>query len=340
MPPSCCRPCRYWLGRAVRSEIRLVAGARPPPGAYDADIIILSLNRPAETKEAIASALGQRGGEFHVSVLDQGSSPEMLRELIERFGKTRNFALYAASANHGVAGGRNRLAGFGHGQILVGLDNDARFADNKVVAGAVRRFQRESDLGALAFCILAADGQAPDLGCWGYSPTLLPRLRGRFEVTRFVGAGHAIRRAAWQAVGGYDESFFFAWEEYDFCLSAISRGWRILYDGGLSVIHTSAVEARLRWQDERTRHFIRNRLIIGRKWGQSWLTLSPRILGYGLVAARHARLKAAWDGIRQGMTAPIAEVRTMPRLMRDYIKRHEVRHQAPLFSRLLRACAR
>ncbi|MDE2389967.1 MAG: glycosyltransferase [Rhodospirillales bacterium] len=312
----------------------LLAGQRPAPGAYDADIVILCLGRLEETKSAIASALAQRGGWFHVSVLDQGSEPEMLRELVTYFGKARGFALYAAAENRGVAAGRNVLAALGHGRIIVGLDNDARFADDYVVAGALRRFEKAPELGAIGFGILAADGQGPDLTSWGYPKALLPRHRGRFAATTFVGAGHAIRRAAWQAVGGYDESFFFTWEEYDFCLAAIARGWRVFYEGRLAVIHTPAAEGRFRWQEARMTHFIRNRLVIARKWRQGWLALAPWLLGYGLIAARHGCFRAAWAGFCQGCAAPVAAPRKMPGPMRDYIRAYETRQRGTLLTRI------
>ena len=313
---------------------RLLAGQRPAPGAYDADINILCLGRLAQTKAAIGSALAQQGGRFHVSVLDQGSAPEMLHELALGFGKLPGFALYAAPQNRGVAAGRNALAALGHGRVIVGLDNDARFAGASVVAGALRRFAATPELGAIGFCILAADGQGPDLTSWGYPKALLPRYRARFAATRFVGAGHAIRRAAWEAVGGYDESFFFTWEEYDFCLAAIARGWRVFYDGRLAVIHAPAAEGRVRWQGARMTHFIRNRLIIGRKWRQGWLALAPWLLGYGLIAARHGAFGAAWAGFCQGRAAPVAAPRRMSGAMRDYIRAYETSQRGTLLTRL------
>ena len=303
-------------------------------GVYDADIIILCLGRLAETKTAIASALAQKGGRFHVSVLDQGSDPAMLSALGSSFGEALNFTLYAAAQNRGVAAGRNMLAALGHGRIIVGLDNDARFADDYVVAGALRRFEKLPELGAIGFAILRADGQGPDLTSWGYPKAMLPHYATRFAATTFVGAGHAIRRAAWEAVGGYDESFFFTWEEYDFCLAAIALGWRISYDGKLAVIHTPAAEGRLRWQATRMTYFIRNRLIIGRKWRQSWLTLAPWLLGYGLIAARHGCLGAAWQGVRQALAAPVPTPRAMPGAMRDYIRAYETHQRGTLLTRL------
>ena len=132
------------------SEIapKLIAGQRPPVGAYDADITILCYNRLEETKQAIASAQAQRGCSAHISVLDQGSSPDTLRALVRMLSGVNNCALYAVAENIGVAAGRNLLASLGHGQILVGLDNDACFADRFVVAGAMRAFNRLPELGA------------------------------------------------------------------------------------------------------------------------------------------------------------------------------------------------
>jgi GT2 family glycosyltransferase len=248
----------------VNEVARLVAGHRPPLGAYDVDIIILSLNRLPETLEATQSALAQRGVTFHVTVLDQGSEPEIVRDLTRTFSKAANFSLYTSEKNLGVARGRNLAASFGHAQIIIALDNDAIFSDKWVAANAVRAFTREPDLGALGFNILSADGVHPDKFSWGYPTPLITRFKERFDTTTFVGAGHAIRRVTWNAAGGYDPAFFFTWEEYDFCLAAIALNWRICYDGSLAVIHKISPNARIGWDEARMTHFVRNRLIISR----------------------------------------------------------------------------
>jgi GT2 family glycosyltransferase len=302
---------------------RRTAGSLPPLGAYDADIIILSLDRLDDTIEAINSALAQRGGIFHVTVLDQGSSPEMLRQLRRQFAQKPDFALYEADRNLGVAGGRVAAAALGHGQFIIALDNDAVFATPWIVAKAVRQFRLSPDVAAIGFNILTADGKQPDITSWGYPKAMLHRFKESFDTTTFVGAGHAIRRSAWSAAGGYDPSLFFTWEEYDFCLKAIALNWRITYAGSLSVIHKVAPEARVGWSGQRMHYFMRNRLIIGRKWGASWLALTPHILTYLLKAARSGCLQAAWSGVRAAYnTAPLAR-RHMSKAMRLYIKRNE-----------------
>ncbi len=315
-------------------QARRIVGSPPPLGGYDADIIILSFNRPRETHEAITSALRQRGGAFHVTVLDQGSEPEMLRDLTRAFSKSPHFALYDTGRNLGVAGGRNLATALGHGQIIVALDNDATFESNWIVARAHQTFLQNPDLGALGFNILAMDGKHPDLSSWGYPKPLLKLNGKRFDTTTFVGAGHAIRRVTWNAVGGYDTDFFFAWEEYDFCLAAIALNWRIAYDGRLAVIHKVAAEARIGWTARRMTYFVRNRLIIGRKWGQSWLGLTPRIAGYLIKARLHGCLDAALLGVKAALAADTPRQHDMSKAMRRYIHNNETRHRGSWLNRL------
>ena len=313
---------------------RLIAGSKPGLGPYDADIVILCLERPAETCAAIRSALAQRGGVFHVSVLDQNSCLETTQALTKAFAHAPRFALYRATQNLGVGAGRNFLGHCGHGRIIVGLDNDAVFHTPWTVGGALRPFQRRPELGVLGFNILTADGTAPDPSSWGYPRRLLPKFRDKFDTTTFVGAGHAIRRATWQAVGGYDPSLFFTWEEYDFCLAAIALQWRIAYDGSLAVRHSAAAAARIGWDGARVTSYVRNRLLISRKWGASWCALSPRMFAYALRGAVNGCLPATLHGIAEAWRAEIPRGRPMPKAMRAYIHAHETRHRGNWLDRL------
>jgi GT2 family glycosyltransferase len=163
---------------------------------------------------------------------------------------------------------------------------------------------------------------------------MLPRFKEEFDTTTFVGAGHAIRRCAWTAAGGYDSSLFFTWEEYDLCLKLIAQNWRIAYAGSMAVIHKVSAEARVSWNHQRMRYFVRNRLLIGRKWGASWLTLSPCIFGYLLKAARLGCLSAAWSGTLDAHGTVLPQRQTMPRKMRLYIRENETSRRGSWLSRL------
>ena len=272
-------------------SMRHLAGAAGAPGGcYDADVVILSLDRPDETEAAIRSALAQIGVSRHVFIVDQGSRPEILARLVSVVAHRKDATLVALGRNWGVAGGRNRGTVLGHGRIIVGLDNDAEFADEHTLARAVAAVDADPMIAAIGCRIVLYASGADDLSSWGYPTSLLERAGEAFDAVTFVGAGHAIRRSAWDACGGYDEGLFFCWEEFDFCLRAIASGWRIRYRGDIAIRHKVSPGQRLAWSGTRWFYFVRNRLYIARKWGRSWPSLAPRIIGYLLKGARNAAL--------------------------------------------------
>ena len=115
--------------RTMNVSRHIAGAAGPPDGDYDADVVILSLDRAEETIAAIRSALAQTGVSRHVFVVDQGSRPENLARLAAEVAGRQDATLVALDRNHGVAGGRNRGSSLGHGRVIFGLDNDAEFAD-------------------------------------------------------------------------------------------------------------------------------------------------------------------------------------------------------------------
>lgn len=284
--------------------MRWVAGATcPPDEPYDADIVILALDRPAETEAAIASALAQTGLRRHVVVLDQGSAPATLARFAAMIGDRSDITLLAAERNLGVAGGRNLATSFGHGRAIVGLDNDAEFASTTTAADLVAALDAAPEVAAIGCRIVTYATGEDDLSSWGYPRALLSRSGDCFDAVTFVGAGHAISRTAWGAAGGYDPALFFCWEEFDFCLRAIALGWRVRYRGDLVVRHKVAGERRVHWSGSRWFHFVRNRLYIGRKQGEGRLPLLARTCGY--------LVKGLFNGLARPTVKAIAEAYRM-----------------------------
>ena len=116
--------------RATNPHPVIVAGAPSAPcDDYDADIVILALDRADETIAAIRSALSQTGVSRHVFIVDQGSKPANLALSAAEVADRPDATLVALDRNYGVAGGRNRGSALGHGRIIFGLDNDAEFAE-------------------------------------------------------------------------------------------------------------------------------------------------------------------------------------------------------------------
>ncbi|HUB10470.1 MAG TPA: glycosyltransferase [Acetobacteraceae bacterium] len=276
-----------------------VAGAPgAPPRPYDTDVVILALDRAEATVAAILSVLAQAGVTKHLFVVDQGSRPENLARLAACVTGHPDATLVSLGRNYGVAGGRNRGTSLGHGRVIVGLDNDAEFATTDTLSLLVHAVDAEPNLAAVG-CRILCHGGGDDLSSWGYARRLLPHAGESFRASTFVGAGHAIRRRAWDDIGGYDEALFFCWEELDFCQRAIARGWSVRYRGDIEVRHKVSAEQRVAWSGTRWFWFMRNRLYVGRKHGESWLSLLPRIAWYLMRAGRDHALWGAFRGMAE-----------------------------------------
>jgi len=306
-----------------------------PGGEYDADVLILALDRVEETLAAIASARAQTGVRKRVIVVDQGSRPENFFRISAVVVGCADVTLLRAEKNLGVAGGRNLAAAQGRARVIVALDNDAEFSDAHTLARAVAALDAEPDLAALGFRIVTHALGTDDLSSWGYPRALLPRAGENFDTATFVGAGHAIRRQAWEQVGGYDSRLFFCWEEYDFSLAAIALGWRIRYRGDIVVRHKVSPEARHLWSGTRWFFFVRNRLYVGRKHGAAWGALAVR---YGAYLLRGARNGLLWPTLR-ALPAAIAMVaqatpQALPPQALTYLRRTDAAHRGSLASRL------
>ena len=315
--------------------MRHVAGAIvPPAGAYDVDVVILSLDRAVETLAAISSALAQTGVSRHVFVVDQGSGPETLARLAAKLTGRGDATLVALDHNCGVPGGRNIGSALGHGRVIFGLDNDAEFADRTTLARSVAVLDTDQSLAAIGCRIVLHSNGADDLSSWGYPESLLCHAAEAFDTVTFVGAGHAIRRAAWHACEGYDEALHFCWEEFDFCQRAIEQGWRIRYRGDIAVRHKVSVERRVAWSGARWFHFVRNRLYIAHKWGAGWLTLLPRIGYYVVKGIRNGllaqTLRAVPAAIR--LSSGVTVRRHCP-AARDYMRANDAAYRGGFVSR-------
>jgi GT2 family glycosyltransferase len=200
--------------------------------------------------ETVVSDLEATRLGYEINLLDNASGEE-LTDLAARFAGARAIS---AQTNLGFGGGHNLLAGETAAPYLLILNPDVEV----IGAGSVERL-----LGV----VLAGDGvkvAGPKLvGLDGRAqPYDHGRLHGmrasialngghsywratdtRQEVAWVSGAAMVVERAAFTALGGFDEKLFLYKEDEDLCLRVREAGGRVIYEPAVRVMHYESVVA-------------------------------------------------------------------------------------------------
>jgi len=254
--------------------------------------LILCHNRPDEVVDAVASL---DAGFDEIIVLDNASEPPLV--------PIPGARLIRSDENTGVCGGRNRLLAECRSDLAVFLDDDAVALGP--LSGLVReRFAADPTLAVIAFRITRPDG-AVDLE---------HPFRGkadRVDLARpaayFVGAGYAVRRAAVDSVGGYDESLFYSTEEIDLSMKLIRAGSTIWYEPSLAVEHRPSTRGRA-IAPEVPAMRMRNRLLYARRHLKFPVAVVHGVIwaGHTFPTARRSGGLRRWGrAIRDGLRQPV-----------------------------------
>lgn len=169
----------------------------------------------------------------HVEVLvcDDGSDVDPRPVVAAHFPNVR---VVRSEGRVGPCELRNRLAAISSGEILVGFDDDCSFESPGAFAAIVGVFAARPRLGLLSCRVRKPDG------------TLWPVHRGKpfRETTTFIGCGFAVRRTAYEAVGGFDPAIFRAGEERDLALRLFDAGWEIRHTDDIVADHRESAADR------------------------------------------------------------------------------------------------
>lgn len=214
-------------------------------------LCIICHDRPMELKDALASA---GPGWDAIAVVDMASHPPL---------RPQPSVLWRRSdENLGVTGGRNLLAEMCPTEVLTFLDDDAVFLVE--AAAALReRFRAEPRLGLVAFKVSRPGGARV---ASEYPFRGRPREDGDARrCAYFVGCGYAVRRDALEAVGGYDETFFYSTEEVDLGFRLMRAGWHLLYDPAIAIEHRPSKRGRS-VAPRVPKLVLRNQLIVSRRY--------------------------------------------------------------------------
>lgn len=247
----------------------------------DVTVIIVTRNTCALTCAAVQSVFASADGLAKaVVVVDNGSTDGTAAVVRERFPTVRYLF---SEVNLGFAGANNRGALGTAGEFILLLNSDARLEPD-ALGQAVAWMRAHPDCGIGGAHLLNPDGSPqnaianfPTLATELLNKSLLRRLFPRrypgkeqhftepVAVETVIGAFMLIRRTVWEALGGFDERYFFFFEETDFCLGVRRAGWRILHLPQVRVWHEQggsakrvSAAARIEYWRSRYRYFRKN----------------------------------------------------------------------------------
>ncbi len=230
------------------------------------DVVILTWNDGELLEAAVDSVLGSDHFEGRVIVVDNGSDPPATVPNDSRVELVRN------EANRGVAPARNQGVRKGSAAFVCFLDSDARLEPD-ALGLLLQPLEADDHVGLSAPVFVdqpaeASAGRAPTLARklargLNIRNTYAPVPRGGqrwWDVDFAIGACQLFRRAAFDAVGGLDETIFYGPEDVDFCLRLGDAGWRIVQVADAHVHHPP----RRRFRGLFTRRGLEHAVAIGR----------------------------------------------------------------------------
>lgn len=184
------------------------------------DILFISFNRKKEVEYNL-KMLNSYEAVNKVIWVDNGSSDGSSAIDISSYDKVVPLFL---EENVGIAA-YNRGAELSQSDILLILDDDSHVKEDAVIA-TKKRFEKEKDLGALAFSIILPSTGENVTSDW---------IVG--DCTYFWGCGAAVRTSVWKTLGGYREELFLYGNEYDLCIRIWTLGYKVKFTDEIFAYH-------------------------------------------------------------------------------------------------------
>lgn len=230
-------------------------------------VVILNYNTRDDLRTCLRSVETDLSDELEVFVVDNASDDGSATMVAAEFPWVR---LIRAERNGGYAYGNNLAIRQARGDFVLLLNPDAMVPPGAIAA--LRDYLiAHPEAAVVGPRVLRPDGSL-DLACRRSFPTLevssyrilglsklFPRSRrfGRYnltyldpnepaEVDAVVGACMLVRRSAIDQAGLLDEQFFMYGEDLDWAYRIHQRGWAVLYNPGITVLHRKGASSRRR----------------------------------------------------------------------------------------------
>jgi GT2 family glycosyltransferase len=287
-------------------------------------VAIISFNTREHLRACLTTVLAEEPRE--VIVLDNGSSDGSVEMVRRDFPQ---ITLHVEPTNPGYGGAANRAIGGCSSEYVLLLNSDTLLQ-----GGALRALSAYLDshprAGIVGPRLVNLDGTLQP-SCFEFPTPLitllhhttlgsliryLPIIRDRYlgtwshayarTVPWLVGAALAIRREAFEEVGGFDESYFMYFEEVDLCYRLRAAGWETHYAPVTDVTHVGGASTLQSRADMRAQMFASALRFHERhrsRAGVFQATLVVQVIMLGRLVGDSARLLVTRDTLKRNAIA-------------------------------------
>lgn len=242
-------------------------------------IIIVNYNTKKLTLEAVESIENHypeevASGEFEVIVTDNASpdgSYEVFREYTKKT-KIKSFHAVDNGGNIGFAAGNNKGISYATGRYILFLNPDT-VVYPKTLTRLISFMEEHPKSGAVTCKVEIPNGEIDEASHRGFPTpwnafTHFSKLERVFPksklfagyvqgwknfdeihtVDAIVGAFMMVRREVGEAIGWWDEEYFFYGEDLQFCYNIRQKGYEIYYVPDVSILHYGGVASGIKKQ--------------------------------------------------------------------------------------------
>ncbi|HEU5261965.1 MAG TPA: glycosyltransferase [Gemmatimonadales bacterium] len=231
--------------------------------------------------------------DFEVIVVDDGST-DTSAAIAQKYD-----VRLIRTPNHGLSHARNIGWRTASGEIIAYLDDDA-YPDPHWLTYLAATFRSTSDAG-VGGPNIAPPGDGPIAECVAHAPGgPVHVLLSDREAEHIPGCNMAFRRAALEAIGGFDEQFRIAGDDVDVCWRLRHRGWRLGFSPSAVVWHHRRNSVRAYCKQQIS--YGRAEALLEQKWpdrynGTGQITWAGRLYGQGVAHALAWRRDRIYHGI-------------------------------------------
>lgn len=233
-------------------------------------IVIPLYNQVDYTRRCLETLVAHTPEDRYEVVLVDNASTDATGELLAVL--EGDVTVIRNERNLGFAVACNQGAQAARGDVLVFLNNDVELLPDWL-DGLLGQMERDPQVGAVGAKLLYPDGTLQHAGMWFLrdhdagvvhafhkwprEAAHLPPANRPGPVPAVTGALLAVRRQAFEQVGGFDEGYWNGLEDVDLCLSLWEAGWVVRYEPSCTAIHHESVSGPERWArvDDNVRRF-------------------------------------------------------------------------------------